>query len=180
MGRVSAPPCAGRNLFALHQEAVGGELGAIADRHAVVDVGGGAEGDVGAEYGVVRLEGAVLLRVALDPAHLVQRAVVADRDKRPLRHTAAVIENPTANLGTHSAQDHVDERGAGEGREIPSRGHLPVPFVAPHRGLVDRAEQHGQRPEASARSDRPGSSRRHRTSGTSRSSDAIAAAPNAA
>ena len=66
MGRVSAPPRASRDLLALHQEAVGGELGSVADRHAVVDVGARAEGDVGSEGGVVRLEGAVLLRVALD------------------------------------------------------------------------------------------------------------------
>ena len=43
-----------------------------------MDEGGRPEGDVAAQRGVVRLESAVLLRVALDPAHLVQRAVVAD------------------------------------------------------------------------------------------------------
>src|SRR5512133_2689631 len=143
-GRVSAPPSAGRNLFALHQEAVGGQLGAIADRHAVVDVGGCPEGDIGAECGVVRLEGAVFLRVALDGAGLVERAVVADRGERALRDTAAVIEYPAADPGAQSPQDNVDERGAGEGRDNRGRGHLPVAFMAPHRGLVNRAEQHGQ------------------------------------
>src|SRR5215217_887112 len=107
----------GRDLLALDQEAVGGELGAIADGHAIVDVRIRPEGDVGAEGGVIRLEGGVLLRVALDRAHFVEYAVVADSHQRPLRDTAAVVENPAADPGAKSPQDHVDERRAGENCE---------------------------------------------------------------
>jgi hypothetical protein len=44
----------------------------------------------------VGLERAVLLRVALDDAADVQRAVVADRAQRPLGEVAAVVEDPAA------------------------------------------------------------------------------------
>ena len=42
-GRVSAPPCAGRDFLALHEEGVGGEHSAVAYGHAVMDHGADPE-----------------------------------------------------------------------------------------------------------------------------------------
>ena len=84
-GRVSAPPRVRRHLLALHQEGVGGEHRAVAHRHAVVDEGADPERAAGADRDAVGLEGAVLLRVALDAAARVERAVVADGDEASAR-----------------------------------------------------------------------------------------------
>ena len=93
---------------------------------------------------VVRLEGAVL-QVALDGAGLVERAVVADDDELPLRHTAAVVENPAGRSGAHSPQDHVDEQRAGEGREMGGRGHS-----GSVRGATSRARRSSRTARARA------------------------------
>src|SRR6185437_15021523 len=67
-GGVADPVRAGRHVFALHQEGIGVERGAIGHRDAVMDEGGGPEAASGPDDGVVGLEGAVLQGMALDDA----------------------------------------------------------------------------------------------------------------
>ena len=93
-GRIAAPACVRRYLFALHQEGVRGEHRAVAHRHPVVDVRAGPERAAVADRGVLGLEGAVLLRVRLDLAQRVERAVAADGGERALGDVAAVVEDP--------------------------------------------------------------------------------------
>ena len=102
-GRVSPPPGVRRDLLALHEEGVGGEHGAVAHRHAVVDEGADPEGAAGADRDVVGLEGAVLLRVALDLAAGVERDVVADGDEGPLRSGSSRRRRPCGRAGRPAA-----------------------------------------------------------------------------
>src|SRR5574341_1659665 len=76
--RIAAPPRAGRDMLALHQERVGGEHGPVAHRDAVVDEGARSHRAAGAERGAARFVRAVLLRVALDLAALIEDTLVPD------------------------------------------------------------------------------------------------------
>src|SRR5690606_37780747 len=91
--------------------------------------------------GVIRLEGAVLQRVALDHRPLVERAVVADGDQRLFGNLAPVVEDPTADANAEQPPDQVPERRAGEER---GGEELPETFVPPEVRLVDRAELRGK------------------------------------
>src|SRR6266436_8194223 len=70
--RVAAPTRAGRDILSLHEEGVGGEDGAVTHRHAVVDEGTDADRAPGAQRGSAGLVRAVLLRVALNLAPLIE------------------------------------------------------------------------------------------------------------
>src|SRR6266576_5616907 len=70
--RVAAPPRAGRDILSLHEKGVGGEHGAVTHRHAVVDQCADAERAAGAERGSAGLVSAVLLRVTLNLAALIE------------------------------------------------------------------------------------------------------------
>src|SRR5262245_47437601 len=138
-GRVASPSRVCRDLLSLHEERVGGEHRPVAQRRAVVDQCADAEGAASAERAAVRLEGAVLLRVALDHAARIEDAVVADGGESPLRDVGAVIEDPPADPNTQQPPDHVLERRAVERVEVIDRGHLPEALVAPELRVVHRA-----------------------------------------
>src|SRR5262247_1970999 len=70
--RVAAPPGACRDILSLHEERVGGEPRALPHGHAVVDERPDPDGAAGANRGAVALERAVLLRVALDLAAVIE------------------------------------------------------------------------------------------------------------
>ena len=105
--RIPAPAGGRRNRLALHQEGVGIEYGTVAHCHAVMDERADAERAVGADDGVAGLEGAVLLRVALNLAARIQHGMVADGDQGPLRQIAPVVEDPAARAG-HPASARSD------------------------------------------------------------------------
>src|SRR5580698_1027757 len=136
---VSAPPCVLRDFLALHQEGVGGQDRAVAHRHAVMDHRPDPDRAAGTDRGPVGLEGAVLLRVALDLAARVEHDVIADGGQRPLGQVAAVVEDPLADLDPEAPPDQVLERGAVEHLQVRLAGYLPQPFVPPEVGVVDRA-----------------------------------------
>src|SRR5438477_7558383 len=72
--RVAAPPRAGRNSLSLHEEGVRGEDRAIPHGHAVVQEGADADRAAGANCSWAGLVRAVLLRIALDDALLIEHA----------------------------------------------------------------------------------------------------------
>src|SRR5213593_852986 len=76
--RVAAPPRAGRDMLSFHEEGVGGEHGAVTHRHAIVDERSDADRAAGAKCGSAGLVRAVLLRIALDLASLVEHGLVPD------------------------------------------------------------------------------------------------------
>src|SRR5688572_24510264 len=63
---VAPPARAWRDLSALHQEGVRGQYRAVTDGHVVVDEGTDSDSAAIADRGSTGLEGAVLLRLALD------------------------------------------------------------------------------------------------------------------
>jgi len=81
-----------RDFLAFHQERVRSEYRVVAHGHAVVDEGSDANGAARTDSAPVRLKGAILLRVALDFAPRIERAVIADGDQGPLGEVAAVVE----------------------------------------------------------------------------------------
>src|SRR5205823_11970204 len=72
LGRVPPPPRVGRDLLSLHEEGVGGKGCAITHGHAVEDECTDPERAASANRGSVAFERAVLLRVALDLAPVVE------------------------------------------------------------------------------------------------------------
>src|SRR5690348_16999701 len=89
-GGVAAPPGAGGNFGALHQERVGLEPHTLADLHAVMDERAHPERGACSEGAAVGLERAVFLGVALDDGARIERAAVADGDEAALGERAAV------------------------------------------------------------------------------------------
>ena len=158
-GGVHAPARVPRHLRSLHQERVGGERRAVSHRDAVVDQGVDPERAAGSDRDPVRLEGAVLLRVRLDDAAGVERAVVADRDQRllvdqaPSSKTRLPIRTPRARQA--SPLNGVPLRVLGE-----LGAQLPVALVAPEVRLVDRAEAGAKRAEPGRARAPPGRNRR--------------------
>jgi hypothetical protein len=113
-----------------------------------VDEGTHSERDAGADGADVGLEGSILLRVGLDSAPCVERAVVTDDDQRPLRHPEAVIEDPAADPDTEQTPERGLERRSIEDLDNPRpRRDLPESFVSPKSAVVDRAEQRSHREE---------------------------------
>jgi hypothetical protein len=83
-----------------------------------VDERADPKGAAGTDRAAVGLERAVLLRVALDFAPRIERAVVPDGDKRSLREDATVVEDPAPDPDTQHPPDHILERGAVEDLEV--------------------------------------------------------------
>src|SRR5207247_9933509 len=110
--RVAAPPRAGRDMLAFHEEGVGGEDGAVTHRHAVVDERTDADRAAGAQRGWAGLVCAVLLRVALDLAALIEHTFVPDGGDRRLGDVHAVVERPRAHANSDQPPDHVLDRRA--------------------------------------------------------------------
>src|SRR2546422_5059889 len=76
--RVAPPPRVCRDILSLHQEGVGGQHRAVTHRLAIVDQGVNSERAAGADRGAVALERAVLLRVALDLAQVIEDSLIPD------------------------------------------------------------------------------------------------------
>src|SRR5258706_1623862 len=138
--RVAAPARAGRDMLAFHEEGVGGEDGPITHRHAVVDERTDADRAAGAQRGWAGLVGAVLLRVALDLAALIEHTFVSDNGDRRLGDVHAVVESPRADAHTDEPPDHVLERRAVEDVEEVERMQLPDALDPPEVGVIDGAD----------------------------------------
>jgi hypothetical protein len=120
--RVPSPPRVCWDLLSLHEKG----SAASTERHPSSRRSGrcaNADRAAGTNSGSVGFESAVLLRVALDLAPLIEDAVVADGGESPLRDVDAVVENPPANPHTRQPPDHVLERGA-------CAANLPSPYCA--------------------------------------------------
>src|SRR5262249_28893254 len=137
--RVAAPPRAWRDVLSLHEEGIGREHRAIAHRHPVVNEGGHPDRAAGADRGAVALERAVLLRVALDLAPVIEYRLVPDGGECRLGEVGAVVEHPPADPDTHQPPEQVLERGAVERVEIVDRMHLPEALNGPEIRVVDGA-----------------------------------------
>src|SRR5919198_1045028 len=77
--RVAGPPRVRRYVLALHEEGVGAENRAVTHRHAVEDECANADRAAGANRGSVTFERAVLLRVALDLASVIEDRLIPNR-----------------------------------------------------------------------------------------------------
>src|SRR5438552_2051960 len=137
--RVSCPPRAWRDILPLHEEGVGSEHRAVAHRHAVMDQGVNPDRAASANRGAVAFEGAVLLRVALDLATVVEDGLVPDSGERRLGDVGAVVEDSLPEPSTHQPPEHVLERGAIERVQIVNRMHLPQALHRPEVRVVDGA-----------------------------------------
>src|SRR5260221_3870388 len=135
--RVAAPLRAGRDMLALHEEGVGGEDGAITHRHAVVDERTDANRATCAQCGSAGLVRAVLLRVALDLAALIEHTVIPNGGQRRLGDVQAVVERPRADANTDEPPDHVLERRAVEDVEEVEGMKLPNALDPPEDAVVD-------------------------------------------
>src|SRR5258708_18351137 len=107
--RVAAPPRAGWHMLSLHEEGVGGEDGAITHRHAVVDERADTDCAAVAQRGSAGLVCAVLLRVALDLAALIERTFGPDGGQRRLGDVHAIVERPGADANAAEPPDHVSD-----------------------------------------------------------------------
>src|SRR6266568_4191546 len=96
-GGIAHPLCVCWDLLAFHEEGVGSEHCSVAHLHAVMDEGTDTESAADTEHGAVGLEGTIFQRVALDLAPCIERAVIPNDGKRPLRQICAVVEDPAAN-----------------------------------------------------------------------------------
>src|SRR5262245_54809652 len=139
--RVAAPPRAWRDILALHEEGVGGEHRAIAHRHAVVDECADPNRAARANGGAVALERAVLLRVALDLAPVIEDGLVADGGECRLGDVGAVVEHPFPDPDAGEPPEQVLERGTVKRVEIVDRMHLPDALDGPEIRVVDGADR---------------------------------------
>src|SRR5688572_4380318 len=92
--RVAAPPGVGGDILSLHEEGIRGQHGAVTHRHVVVDEGAHPDRAASADRGGAGLEGAVLLRLALDDALLIENTLVPDDRQGRLGDVDAVVEDP--------------------------------------------------------------------------------------
>ncbi|MEK6439481.1 hypothetical protein [Pseudonocardia sp. T1-2H] len=149
LSRVAAPPFVRGNLFALHEEGVRSEHGAVADRHPVVDERTHPDRGAGTDRDPVGLEGVVLLGVALQGGAGVEGDVVADSHEVLLGHGGPVVEEPLADVGAHHPEEHGLVRRAGEDPVQPDpRAELEEPFRPPEVDLIDRAVRRLQAAES--------------------------------
>src|ERR1051325_10553264 len=137
--RVPPPARSWWNVLALHEESVAGEHGAVTHRDAVVGQRADAERAAGADRRVVAFERAVLLRVALDLAAVVEDALVPDRRERRLGALEAAVEKPSPDPHPHQPPEHVLARRAIERVQIVNRKQLPQALDRPEIGVVDGA-----------------------------------------
>src|SRR5262245_24981783 len=135
--RVSSPACAWRDLLPLHEEGVGPEHGAITHRHPIVDQGVDADRGAGADRRPVAFERAVLLRVVLDLAPVIEDRFVADGGECRLGNVGAVVEHPAPQPNAHQPPEHVLERSAVECVEVMNRMQLPQTLDQPEIGMVN-------------------------------------------
>src|SRR5207249_8528127 len=105
-------------------------------RHAVVNECANPDRAAGAKRGSVGFESAVLLRVALDLAPIIEDTVIPDGGESRLGDVDAVVEHPPTDPNTHQPPDHVLERRAVENVEVVNRMHLPKALNLP------RSEEH--------------------------------------
>src|SRR5262249_18477911 len=137
--RVPPPPRVCRDLLSLHEEGVGGELRAVTHGHVVEDECTDPERAARANCGAVAFERAVLLRVALDLAPVIEDRLIPDGGERRLGDVRAVVEDPPADPNTHQPPEHVLEGRAIEKVQVVNRMHLPNALRAPEIGMVDGA-----------------------------------------
>src|SRR5262245_62655120 len=109
--RITLPPRVGRNLFALHEKGVGGELCTITHFHAVVDTRIDPECAAGADRDAVGFETAIFLGVGLNNAPRIERAAVPDGNHRLLRDVTAVVEHALANAHAKETPNETFQRG---------------------------------------------------------------------
>src|SRR5439155_10559488 len=138
--RVPPPPRVCRHLLALHEQGVGTEHRAVTHRHAVVDECADAERAAGAERGSAGLVSAVLLRVTLDHASVIENTLVPDGCQGRLGDVDAVVEQPPADPNTDQPPDHALEWRAVENVEVVDRMQLPHAPDPPETGVVDGAD----------------------------------------
>src|SRR5213594_2139207 len=136
---VAAPAGAGRNRLALHEKGVGGEYRAVSHRHAIVHEGANADRAAGADRHWAGLVRAVLLRIALENALLIERALVSDDGQGRLGDEDAVVEHALAELHPDQAPEHALERRTVKQVKEIDRVQLPHAFDPPKAGVVDRA-----------------------------------------
>src|SRR5437773_984002 len=144
-GWVAAPACAGRNRLAFHEEGVGGEYRAVSHRHAIVHEGTNANRAAGADRHWAGLVGAVFLRIALQNALLIERALVPDDRQGRLGDEDAVVEHALAEPHADQAPQHALERRAIKQVQEVDRVQLPHALDPPEARVVDRTNQRRRR-----------------------------------
>src|SRR2546426_7963838 len=145
--RVAAPPRAGRNRLSLHEEGVRGEYRAIPHGHAVEHECADADRAAGANRGGAGLVGAVLLRIALDDALLIEHALVPDGGQGRLGDEDAVVEHPLAQPHANQTPEHTLEWRAVEEVQEADRMQFPDALDPPETGVVDGADRRRWRAE---------------------------------
>src|SRR5437667_6267540 len=138
--RVSSPTRACRYILSLHQKGVGSEHGAVTHRHAVKDKCANPDRAASANRRSVAFESAVLLRVALDLAPIIENRLIPDGGERRLGDVRAVVEDPPADPNTHQPPEQVLEGRAIEKVQVVNRMHLPDALRIPEIGMVDGAD----------------------------------------
>src|SRR5439155_579856 len=91
--RVAAPPRAWRDILSLHEEGIGGEGRAITHGYAIEDECSDPERAASANRGSVAFERAVLQRMTLDLAPVVEDRLVPDRGERDGEHEEHGADN---------------------------------------------------------------------------------------
>src|SRR5439155_456842 len=129
-----------RDILPLHQERVRRQHRAITHRHPVMDEGPDTDRAPGAKRGSARLIGAVLLRVALDLASLIEDTIVPNGGQGRLGDVNAIVEHPLADANTDEPPKHVLERRAIENVEEVDRMKFPNALHPPETGVVDGAD----------------------------------------
>src|SRR5262245_1609099 len=99
----------------------------------------------GANRGRAGLVRAVLLRIALDAAPLIEHAIVPDNGKARLRDVDAVVEHPLAELNTNQPPEHALEGRAVEDVKEADRMQLPNALDPPEAWVVDGADRRWRR-----------------------------------
>src|SRR5438128_11192288 len=95
--RVSRPPRVSRDLLSLHEERVCTQYCGVTHGHAIEDERTDSKGARGANRGSVAFERAVLLRMALDLARIVEVGFVRYRGERRVRDVRPIVEDPPAD-----------------------------------------------------------------------------------
>src|SRR6266576_467063 len=139
-GWVAAPACAGRNRLAFHEKGVGGEYRAVSHRHAIVHEGADADRAARADRHRAGLVRAVLLRIALENALLIERALVADDGQGRLGDEDAVVEHALAEPHADQAPERALEWRTVEQVHEVDRVQLPHALDPPEAGVVDGAD----------------------------------------
>src|SRR2546427_4622784 len=135
--RVAPPPRTSWHILSLHQEGVGGQHRPITHRHVVVDEGADSDRAAGAKRRSAGLVGAVLLRIALDNALLIEHALVPDDGQSRLGNEDAIVEHPLAEPNANQTPEHALEWRAVEEVQEAARMQLPNALDPPEPGVVD-------------------------------------------